>query len=104
MDLKLWLWIFLAAISTAIYVILIKYYIKNNSFLILLSIALILILSTYSYYVVFMSKNISSAYPIIKALAMITVVLAGIILFQEHLGVKGVFGIFLIIIGILLLI
>lgn len=103
MDAKLWLFILLAAVSTAIYVLLIKYYVKHKNLIIIILIILILVVCTWSYYKVFNSQNISIAYPVIKALAIIIVVFVGLILFQEHPDIKGFIGIFLIIIGILLL-
>jgi len=103
MDIRLWIWVFTAAIITAIYVILIKYYVKTKNHLLILLIILTLIISTYAYYRVFSSKDIGVGYTLIKALSIIMVTLSGIVLFHEHVDAKGYLALFLIIIGILLL-
>lgn len=56
----------------------------------------------YTFYII-KKFDLSYIYPIIAGITQVLVVIAGILIFKEHLNIPGIIGIILIIVGIICL-
>jgi multidrug transporter EmrE-like cation transporter len=96
-------WIIVAVISASIQVASVKKYTKTNQvYWILISILASLFL-TLAYVKTFNGQNISVIYPLIKILCIISVIITGVVFFNEKLSIKNISGIVFGVISIYLL-
>ena len=97
------IWFFIAALAAAIPIALIKVYTETKDMIwIVLSVISYCIL-IFAYSIVLSERNITIIYPILKVLSIILVILAGFLIFNNHLDMKSLFGILLGIASIYLL-
>jgi multidrug transporter EmrE-like cation transporter len=97
------LWILIGAITAAMPVIFIEFYIKKKNIIWIALAILSYFLLIISYIVILPSNNIIIIYPLLKILSIIIVVLCGFFLFSKKLSIKGLIGILFGIISIYLL-
>lgn len=96
-----WFWLILTAFTSALFVILIKWYTVYPKAYIWLFIFLIGgVIDAYCYYRVFRMEPSSVGYPIAKSLSIVIVVLVGVFLFHEKVNTVAIGGIIFIMIGI----
>jgi len=97
------IWAFLAAIVSTTYFFLIKYYVKNNNLNILIMIILLELLVIYLYYKSLEKTGSAIIYAIINAFSVLLGAFIAIVFFGEKLKKIDIFGIILVIIGIIIL-
>ena len=95
--------ILLAAITGATNVVLVKQYIITKDICYIPILLLSGLITLYSYYNIFTSRDISNGYPIVKILSILIVVFFGIIVYDEKISYKKLVGIILSIIAMYLL-
>ena len=95
--------ILLAAITGATNVVLVKQYIITQDICYIPILLLSGLITLYSYYNIFTSRDISNGYPIVKILSILIVVFFGIIVYDEKISYKKLVGIILSIIAMYLL-
>jgi len=103
MEIKIILWIIIAAVVGSLPVVLIKRYTKTNELFLPFLCLVFYVLLIIAYLNIFKTSNISSVYPLIKILSDIIVISLGIFFFKEVLSIKKYFGILLALFSIYLL-
>ena len=103
MDNYALVWAFLAAIVSTIYFFLIKYYVKKNDIRILILVVLLELLVIYLYYKSLINTGSAIIYAIINAFSVLLGACIAIMFFEETLTKIDVFGILLVISGIIIL-
>ena len=103
MDNYALVWAFLAAIVSTIYFFLIKYYAKKNDIRILILVVLLELLVIYLYYKSLINTGSAIIYAIINAFSVLLGACIAIMFFEETLTKIDVFGILLVISGIIIL-
>ena len=96
-------WLAIAAICSAMTVIIIKEYEKTSGIWLLLGVGLSEFILIYSYIQLLKSDNIVSLFGLIKIIAMLLLVMSGILFFESKLTIKQGFGVFFSLIAIYLL-
>jgi multidrug transporter EmrE-like cation transporter len=96
-------WALLAAIVSTTYFFLIKYYAKNNNFNILILVILLELLVIYLYYKSLQKTGSAIIYAIINAFSVLLGAFIAIVFFGEKLTKIDIFGMILVIIGIIIL-
>jgi len=96
-------WALLAAIVSTTYFFLIKYYVKNNNFNILVLVILLELLVIYLYYKSLQKTGSAIIYAIINAFSVLLGAFIAIVFFDEKLTKIDIFGMILVIIGIIIL-
>ena len=95
-------WALLAAIVSTTYFFLIKYYAKNNNFNILILVILLELLVIYLYYKSLQKTGSAIIYSIINAFSVLLGAFIAIVFFGEKLTKIDIFGMILVIIGIII--
>jgi len=103
MDNYALVWAFLAAIVSTIYFFLIKYYVKKNDIRILILVVLLELLVIYLYYKSLINTGSAIIYAIINAFSVLLGAFIAIMFFEETLTKIDIFGILLVISGIIIL-
>jgi multidrug transporter EmrE-like cation transporter len=102
MEFPVWVWAVLASFVSTTYFFLIKYYITDRRSLILGAIVLLELLVIFLYFKSLESVQSGTMYAIINGISVIMGALIAVIFFREHFSYFDLFGIALIIIGILI--
>lgn len=102
-DWKYWLWIALVSFLAAINILVIKQYATTKKIMWLVIVIVTTVALTFSYVKLFEHANVGITYAIAKALSVIIVVIASILIFNENISVTAWIGILLIVIGIILI-
>jgi multidrug transporter EmrE-like cation transporter len=104
MELSDWLWSLSAAFVSTIYFFLIKYYVKSNNPMILVTVVCLELLVIFLYYKSLEPGYIKSGimYSIINGFSVILGAFIAIAFFKETLTMIDIMGIALIVIGIIL--
>lgn len=97
------LWIIIAAILSALPLILIKKYTLTDNYKWLLGAGIIFMVLIFTYINVIRSNNVSHVGPLIKIIEIILFVIAGMVLFDEKLEWKHIIGLVLGCVSIVLL-
>ena len=103
MDLFFLFWLIIAAITPAIPVSFMKYYIETKNIRWVIFSMLSYLLLIYAYYNILNNKNIIVVYTITKALSILIVVLSGYFLFNDKIDVKSMTAILLLLTSLYLL-
>ena len=96
-------WLILAALTGALNVILVKQYITTKEIKYIPIVLLSGLTTLYSYYKIFNTSDVSKAYPIVKIISILMVILFGIVMCDEKITFKSSCGIALSIIAMYLL-
>jgi len=95
-------WPMLAALVSTIYFFLIKYYAINPDPMILVTVVMLELLVIFLYYKSLVNRRSGPMYAIINGLSVIIGLLIAIMFFKEDVTMIDIFGIILIIIGIMI--
>lgn len=85
--------LFLSVLVTILFVLGIKYYLKSNNFLYLVGILLVQIVAIYIYMELFKNNNSGILYGISRIIAILSVLIISIFLFDEQITLKQWLGI-----------
>ena len=103
MDLYNIFWLIIAAITPAIPVSFMKYYIETKNIRWIIFSIMSYLLLIYAYYIILNNKNIIVIYTISKALSILVVVFSGYFLFNDKLDAKSITAILLLFASLYLL-
>jgi len=103
MDLYNIFWLIIAAITPAIPVSFMKYYIETKNIRWIIFSIMSYLLLIYAYYIILNNKNIILIYTISKALSILVVVFSGYFLFNDKLDAKSITAILLLFASLYLL-
>ncbi len=84
--------LFLSVLVTIVFVLGIKYYLKYNNFLCLIGIILVQLIAIYIYMELFKNNNSGVLYGISRILAILSVLMLSIVLFDEQITLKQWIG------------
>jgi multidrug transporter EmrE-like cation transporter len=96
-------WLAIAAICSAMTVIILKQYEKYPTNWLLLAVAISEFMLIYSYIQLLKNDNIISLFGLIKIIAILLVAVSGFLFFENKLTIKQGFGVFFSLIAIYLL-
>jgi multidrug transporter EmrE-like cation transporter len=85
--------LFLSVLVTILFVLGIKYYLKYTNFFCFVGIVLVQILAIYIYMELFKSNNSGILYAISRIIAILTILILSIVLFDEHITLKQWIGV-----------
>ena len=97
-----WLWVLVAALVSALGILYIKYLTISTQWIYLVLIMALGFLLLFSYYQAFKQTNTGTSYALVKALAIILVLLGSYFFFHERYKVINWIGVAVIITGIIL--
>jgi multidrug transporter EmrE-like cation transporter len=103
MDFNNIFWLIIAAITPAIPVSFMKYYIETKNIRWIIFSIMSYLLLIYAYYIILNNKNIIVIYTISKALSILVVVFSGYFLFNDKLDAKSITAILLLFASLYLL-
>ena len=103
MDFNNLFWLIIAAITPAIPVSFMKYYIETKNIRWIIFSIMSYLLLIYAYYIILNNKNIILIYTISKALSILVVVFSGYFLFNDKLDAKSITAILLLFASLYLL-
>lgn len=103
MDLYNLFWLIIAAITSAIPISFMKYYIETKNIRWIIFSIMSYLLLIYAYYIILNNKNIIVVYTISKALSILIVVITGYFLFNNKLDEKTITAILLLFVSLYLL-
>jgi multidrug transporter EmrE-like cation transporter len=103
MDFNNIFWLIIAAITPAIPVSFMKYYIETKNIRWIIFYIMSYLLLIYAYYIILNNKNIIVIYTISKALSILVVILSGYFLFNDKLDAKSIMAILLLFASLYLL-
>ena len=103
MDLNIFFWFILGAITSALPAPLVKYYLKtdNSIWLILATVSYIILIYVYTF--ILKDKNVTVTYAIIKVLSIILTGVLDIFIFKSAFNTKSIIGLVLAVISVILL-
>jgi len=103
MDFNNLFWLIIAAITPAMPVSFMKYYIETKNIKWIIFSIMSYLLLIYAYYIILNNKNIILIYTISKALSILVVVFSGYFLFNDKLDAKSITAILLLFASLYLL-